>query len=187
MQFRFVRRQLGLEGAAALKGAIGQHALAETVDRVNRRRVKFRQRQPQAHLGGIGVQLTGVYFLQQRAHKLVRGLALFQRGQRLGEAALDAVAQFLGGSVGKRDSENLPRLQLALQQQPHEQAGDVVGLACACAGLNERHARVQRRGRQVKLFSSGAHFLSGMAASSKKGPNTRRAVSENSSPSSGSV
>ena len=50
-QFRFVRRQLGVEGAAAFEGAISQHALAKTVDGVNGRGIEFRQGQPQAHLG----------------------------------------------------------------------------------------------------------------------------------------
>ncbi len=165
-----------IEGMSALQGMLTQHAGAEAMDGENRGEVDFigRGLQP-ARQRSRGFFTERELALQDHPGQgdlravLVARHALHQLcGQ--GQALADALAQFLRGSIGEGDGQDLADAPAFLHHQPGEQRGQGKGLAGPRAGLDQAHA-VQRQ-RQVGIVKQVVVDHRRAPSSSKPG-NTR--------------
>ncbi len=124
--------KLAVEIAPGLEGGVLQGALAEAVNREDRRLVKTVHGQQQAPPRGF-VRVAGV----EAVEEIVAARRAFIDGQQVGQPCADALAQFSSGGGGVSDHQNLPHRQLPLQQQTGIERGQGPSLAGAGAGLDQ--------------------------------------------------
>ena len=151
---------VGLEGlreqAATVEGVFAQHAVAPAVDRRHRRLVHpfGGELQPARAAGVLRGRVGGTQFAQQRVDRLVIGAESLGG---LGQPRPDALAQLLGGGLGKGHDQDLgrrqrPRAGAAIAVAKHQtqvQRGNRVGLAGAGAGLDQPAAD-EREGERIE-------------------------------------
>ena len=86
--------------------------------------------------------------------------------QREQQALADALAQFLGGGLGKRDGEHLAHAQPALHHQPCHQCRESERFAGTGGGLDEAHA-IERQFEIGIAGGGGVHSASSPAPAAR--------------------
>ena len=135
------------ERQSARKRAVGQRALAEAVDGVDRGLIETVQggHQQAARVGALVVVGEALRFIQSIAKGFV-ALAGVDPAQHVRQPRAQAFAQFGGRGLGESDDQNLLGQQPAFEHQAQIQPGDGPGLARTGTGFDELCA-VKRRGQ----------------------------------------
>jgi len=179
-----VGRDFELERQPRRERGVGQRALAEAVDREDRRFVEGLQCEVElaAQTGFVG-NATGAHRGEQLRHEGVAGgAAAVEMRKRFDDAEADPLAQFRGGRLGEGDHQNPLDRQPVFKQQPQVEAADVPGLAGAGRGFDQADAG-QRAGEDIEITKRTHAVRSASVISS---PNTSCATCSNSA-SSGSA
>ena len=141
-----------VEGVAALQRMLAQHAGAEAVDGEDGGQVDLVRGHLQAPLqcgGTLGAALQMAlqdFAGQAYIRRFTLGRFQIDQACRQRQALADALAQFLGGSVGEGHCQDLADAQALLHHQAGEQRGQGEGLAGAGAGFDQSNA-IQRQGQ----------------------------------------
>ena len=145
-----------LEGHAAQKGVVAQHAQAEAVDGVDGGGVEAGQDGLQLQ-DEFAALLFGQGFGQQVLQKLiVRRLPALQGSQNFAQPGTQAVFQLGGGGFGEGNHQYVFRRPAFEHHQAGEQRGNAVGFACAGGSLDKVGAlRRQRQLCNVEILHGG--------------------------------
>ncbi len=172
MQRMFARDELALhERLAARERVIGEHALAERVDRVNRCEIDFGDRATKTCRELCGLFGFATFAQDLRGDRFRRIFASARRIERVviehrercraAELMTQTLAQLLGRGDRIGDRENVLHRQCALDDEPRMQQRERKRLARTCARLDAMRAferpvdqRRARRGHAASFVAS---------------------------------
>ena len=170
-ELALVRDELQVEGDAALEGALGEHALAEAVDREDRGLVEAGERPIDDRERGRTIGEPREERPQELVGRLPRPERVAQRGERLP----NAIAELRRRRLRVGDDEDLAHAEPALEHEAEIELGDRERLPGARAGL-DRDATGERDRQRIEHRAEEARLHGHRTAASRIGPKTRPAT-----------